>query len=282
MNYAANQYSFRQDSTFLYYWGLDTPGLAATLDVESGTETLFGDDPTIADIVWTGPQPLVHDRAETVGIHHTAPKTHLGETLRTAVRKGCAVHYLPPYRAENILLIEELLGVHPSFVREYASDKFAKAVVAQRSIKGPEEIAEIEKAVNVTCEMQIYAMRMASAGKVEREIVGPMHGIAVGSGGNLAFPIIFSVHGETLHNHQHDNPDSNPVVRAHTATLTLLPINARTRSKSSIVSTPIDGDFASTTLIFTPRSRARNCSSDSAASAADCGQLVNFRRNSRR
>ncbi len=214
MNYPANQYHFRQDSSFLYYWGLDTPSLAAVLDLETGAETLFGDDPTVADIVWTGPQPLMREKAEWVGVGNAQPASHLKDVVLAAVRKGRPVHYLPPYRAENVLKIERLLGVHPTFVKEYASVDFVKAVAAQRSIKAPEEIAEIEAACSISCEMQTFAMRMARAGMIEREIAGAMHGLALARGGNLAFPIIFSIHGETLHNHYHGNVmrDGNIVV----------------------------------------------------------------------
>jgi Xaa-Pro aminopeptidase len=205
MNYPANQYDFRQDSSFLYYWGLDTPALAAVIDIDDDAETLYGDDPTVADIVWTGPQPLLSEKAVNVGVNRTLPTAGLKETVVAAVRKGRAVHYLPPYRADNVLKIEQLLGIHPSFTREYASMEFVKAVVAQRSIKAPEEIAEIEKALDITYEMQIHAMRATRAGMVERDIAGAMHGIALARGGNLAFPIIFSIHGETLHNHFHGN-----------------------------------------------------------------------------
>jgi len=209
MNYPANQYTFRQDSSFLYYWGLDAPGLAAIVDIDSGTETLFGDDPTVADIVWTGPQPLLRDKAESAGVSRALPTANLKESLGEALGKGRTVHYLPPYRPENILTIERLLGIHPSFAKTYASVEFTRAVVAQRSVKAAEEIAQIEEAINITCEMQTYAMKAARAGMVEREIAGAMHGIALARGGNLAFPIIFSIHGETLHNHYHGNVMQN-------------------------------------------------------------------------
>ena len=209
MNYPANQYMFRQDSSFLYYWGLDAPGLAAVMDVDSGTEILFGDDPTVADIVWTGPQPLLRNKAESVGVPQAMPTAALAEIVSAVVQRSRAVHYLPPYRPENILKIEKLLGIHPSFEKGYASVEFTKAVVAQRSIKAPEEIAEIEKAIDITSEMQTYAMNAARAGMIEREIAGAMHGIALARGGDLAFPIIFSVHGETLHNHYHGNVMQN-------------------------------------------------------------------------
>jgi Xaa-Pro aminopeptidase len=209
MNYPANQYTFRQDSSFLYYWGMDAPGLAAIVDIDGGTETMFGDDPTVADIVWTGPQPLLRDKAASVGVSRALPMTSLKEIVGEALGKGRTVHYLPPYRPENILKIERLLGIHPSYAKTYASVEFTGAVVEQRSIKAAEEIAEIEEAIDITSDMQTYAMKAARAGMVEREIAGAMHGIALARGGNLAFPIIFSIHGETLHNHYHGNVMKN-------------------------------------------------------------------------
>jgi Xaa-Pro aminopeptidase len=214
MNYPANQYHFRQDSSFLYYWGLDSPSLAAVMDLDEGTETLYGDDPTVAEIVWTGPQPLLCHRAAEVGVDRSRPRSDLKDHVIAAVRKGRAIHFLPPYRADNILKIEQLLGLRPSSVRDHVSVEFARAVVAQRTIKAPEEIAEIERAVHISGEMQTCAMKMTRPGMIEREVAGAMHGIAISGGGNLAFPIIFSIHGETLHNHHHDNimSDGNIVV----------------------------------------------------------------------
>ncbi len=200
MNYAANAYSFRQDSSFLYYWGIDHPNLAATIDLATQTETLYGDDPTVADIVWTGPQPLLAAKAEQVGVPHSAPTAALADVLRQALQNGRPVHYLPPYRADNILKLARLVGVRPPFIRELASLDFTKAVIAQRSIKTPDELKEIEKAVTTTGEMQLYAMRATRPGMVEREVSGPMAALATSRGGTLAFPVIFTVHGETLHN----------------------------------------------------------------------------------
>jgi Xaa-Pro aminopeptidase len=144
-----------------------------------------------------------------VGVSRALPMAGLEGIVGEALDKGRTVHYLPPYRPENILKIERLFGIHPSFAKTYASVEFTRAVVAQRSIKAVEEIAEIEEAINITGEMQTYAMKAARAGMVEREIAGTMHGIALARGGNLAFPIIFSIHGETLHNHYHGNVMQN-------------------------------------------------------------------------
>jgi Xaa-Pro dipeptidase len=205
MNYHDNQYTFRQDSSFLYYWGIDHPALAALIDIDEVREVLFGDDPTIADIVWIGPQPLLRDKAKQVGVQFLESMSQLKETLLRALRLGRPIHLLPQYRSDNLLMLERLLGVQSAAVHEYASREFITAVVAQRSIKAPEEIAQIEAALEISYEMQVTAMRMAKPGVYEREVAGAMHGIALARGGNIAFPIIFSIHGETLHNHHHGN-----------------------------------------------------------------------------
>jgi Xaa-Pro aminopeptidase len=205
MNYTDNTYHFRQDSSFLYYWGVDDPGLAAVVDVDAGTQTLFGDDFTIDDIVWRGPQPSIGDRAARAGISDTAPLAQLASRLAEAVKAGRRVHFLPQYRADNALLVERLLGIRAEAVNDHASVSLVKAIVNQRAYKGEEELLEIEAALEVAREMHVLAMRLARPGKHEREIAGAMAGLVESHGLQLAFPIIFSVHGETLHNHYHGN-----------------------------------------------------------------------------
>jgi Xaa-Pro aminopeptidase len=203
MNYTDNTFHFRQDSSFLYYWGVDDPGLAAIVDVDSGRHTLFGDDFTIDDIVWRGPQPSIAARAARAGITDTAPLTELAARLSQAVKSGRRVHFLPQYRADNALLLERLLGLRAETVNDHASVALVKAVVSQRAYKGAEEIREIEAALDVAREMHVLAMRLARPGTFEREVAGAMAGVVESHGLQLAFPIIFSVHGETLHNHYH-------------------------------------------------------------------------------
>jgi Xaa-Pro aminopeptidase len=205
MNYTDNTYHFRQDSSFLYYWGVDDPGLAALVDVDAGTDTLFGDDFTIDDIVWRGPQPSIAERAGRAGITATAPLAALAERLGAAVKAGRQVHFLPQYRADNVLLVERLLGIRGDAVNDHASVSLVKAIVSQRAYKGAEELREIEAALEVAREMHVLAMRLARPGKHEREVAGAMAGLVESHGLQLAFPIIFSVHGETLHNHYHGN-----------------------------------------------------------------------------
>lgn len=205
MNYPDNQYSFRQDSSFLYYFGLDFPSLAAIIDVDRDKEVIFGDDLTIDDIIWTGPQPALSERCQEAGVRESASLDKLQVTLKRAVQQGSEIHFLPQYRAENVLKIERLLGTHPTVVQDYVSESLIRAVVVQRSLKRREEIEQIEAALDVSYEMQTMAMKMSRPGMLEMEVAGAMEGIAISSGCRLAFPTIFSIRGEILHNHYYGN-----------------------------------------------------------------------------
>ena len=160
-NYAANTYIFRQDSTFLYYFGVDRRGFAATIDIDNNLETLFGDDNSIDEVVWTGPQSTVSEIAEVVGVKRAASKDKLAEQISAAIKKGRRVHFLPQYRIENKLEISNLAGVNLKHINNYASEKLIKAVVAQRSVKSTEEITELDEAVDIASKMHLAAMKMA-------------------------------------------------------------------------------------------------------------------------
>lgn len=205
MNYPANPYHYRQDSTFLYFFGLSFPGLAAVIDIDENKQMVFGNDLDMDDIIWMGPQPSLKNRCAKIGISETHPLGKLEETLKDALRMGRKIHFLPPYRPENAMQLEKLLGIHHGAVKNYASPAFVKAVVALRSIKSKEEIAAIEEAMIITVAMYREAMAMARPGIFERDIAGKIEGIALAGGGQLAFPAIVTVHGETLHNHYHGN-----------------------------------------------------------------------------
>lgn len=205
MNYLSNTYHFRQNSSFLYFFGLDAPGLAGVIDVDSDRDIVFGDDVSVEDIVWMGDQPLLKDRAARVGVKHTAPAAGLEETVRKAVQSGRKVHYLPPYRPQSVLKLSHLLGFRSSAVMDYVSTDLIKAVVAQRSVKIKEEIDEMETAHALTHEMYSAAMRMTKPGIYEREIVGKMEGISLSAGCLTAFPTILTINGQILHNHDHGN-----------------------------------------------------------------------------
>lgn len=205
MNYADNVYHFRQDSSFLYYCGLDFPSLAAIIDIDAGTTTLFGDELSLDMIVWTGPQPTLKERCQQVAIKKILPASKLSSTLQAAKQMKRTVHFLPPYRAENAAKIHEMLGIPLSSISERASLPLIQAIVKQRSYKTEEEIEQIESAVGITNKMHLLAMKMAAPGLNERDIAASVHQMALRSGGHLSFPIIASIHGEILHNHYHTN-----------------------------------------------------------------------------
>jgi Xaa-Pro aminopeptidase len=204
-NYPANAYHFRQDSTFRYFFGIELPDLAGVIDIESGEATLYGDDLTVDDIIWTGPQPTIGELGARVGISDTKPLAALEEALRLAVRKGRRVHFLPPYRAENREKIGRLLGIKACAVADHVSIELAMSVVSLRDKKSEEEIAEIEKACEIGYLMHTTAMRMCRPGVVEREIAGTIEGIALAMGAGTSFTSIVSQNGETLHNHYYGN-----------------------------------------------------------------------------
>lgn len=155
------------------------------------------------DIIWMGPQPSVKDMAARVGVSKTAPFARLADCMKTAISQGRRIHFLPPYRFRNMLLLEELLGIRPALVKNYASLELIKAVVDLRSVKEPCEIEEITKACNIGYEMHTAAMRNCKPGVKEQYIAGLIEGIAASYGSMVSFPVILSQNGETLHNHDH-------------------------------------------------------------------------------
>ncbi|MDR2037071.1 MAG: aminopeptidase P family protein [Bacteroidales bacterium] len=204
-NYPSNTYSFRQDSSFLYFFGLNEPDLAAVIDLDNGSDYLFGNDSTMDDIIWMGEQPSMKDKAASAGVHHFKSYNVLAETLQQAQKQGRRIHFLPPYRAENKILLLDILGIPPSEQKEKASVELIKAVVQLRSVKEDQEIGQIEQAIGTAYKMHTHIMKNARAGMVEMELSGAIEGIALMGGGPVSFPVILSVNGQTLHNHYHGN-----------------------------------------------------------------------------
>ena len=204
-NYPDNTYHFRQDSSFLYFFGINHPGFAGVIDVESGEEVIFGNDFTMDDIIWMGPQPSVAQQATEVGVEKSAPLAQLKQVVENAQRQGRQVHFLPPYRHANKLWLEELTGIRAAQQPVHVSVELIKAIVALRSVKSSLEIAEIERACDIGYEMHTTAMRMCKPGVKEQLIAGTIEGIALAHGAGVSFPTILSMNGETLHNHYHGN-----------------------------------------------------------------------------
>jgi len=205
MNYLGNTYHFRQDSSYLYYWGISEPNLAAVIDIKKNKEIIFGNNRSLDDIIWMGFDDTIENKANKVGVENTKPFSKLEGYLKKKISHGNKIHFLPQYRADNILLLQELLDIKTCKIIQNASLKFIKSVIQQRSIKTDEEIAEIEKALEVSYDMNVTAMKEIKPGIKEREICGKVEGIAISKGNGVSFPIIFSVNGQILHNHSHEN-----------------------------------------------------------------------------
>ncbi len=243
LNYEDNTFRYRQDSSFLYYFGLSFAGLSALIDVDEDKEIIFGNELTIDDIVWMGSQPTLHEKAGRVGIGETCPTADMAEYLHKAVLRGQTIHYLPPYRAEHRLKLMEWLGIPPA--RQEGSVPFIRAVAAQRNHKSAEEIAEIERACDVTADMHIAAMKVLRPGMYEYEVVAEMNHVAQRNNCELSFATIATINGQTLHNHYYGN-------KVRPGDLFLIDAGAEVESGYA-------GDMSSTIpadRTFTPRQRA--------------------------
>ncbi len=203
MNYTANTYSFRQDSNFLYFLGIDMPGLAAVIDAETAQTTVYGTDWTLEDIIWVGKQTALGQYAAQSGVTNVRPAKQLSADVRAARKQGRQIHYLPPYRHDNILTVSKLTGVNISRLRQKASESLIRAVVSQRSYKSAEELAEMERAVNTTGAMHVAAMRHARPGMRESDVAAVVRAKAIADGGDIAYGIICTTYGHVLHNHHY-------------------------------------------------------------------------------
>lgn len=205
MNYPDNPYHFRQHSSFLYFFGIDFPFLAGLIDIDNQREIIFGDDFTIDDIVWRGPQPTLAERAAWSGVTETQPMVKLYAILKEAQASLKDIHFLPPYRPENKIKLLRLLNIRPDQVNINASSDLVRAVISLREIKSPEEIAETDAAVDLSVDMHVAAMQMARPGMTEAQVAARVHEVALANDCQIAFPIIATINGQTLHNHAHHN-----------------------------------------------------------------------------
>lgn len=205
MNYADNPFHFHQDSTFRYFFGLNFPYLAGIIDCDNGEDIIFGNDLTVEDFVWMGPQPTIKVRAAAFGIEKAAPLKKLIEILQKEKTGGRTIHFLPPYRPENKIKLFEWLGILPAESHTESSPELVRAVIEQRNYKTPEEIEEIRKAADISVDMHRTAMRMAAPGVTEEQIAAAVKHAAETVGARISFPIIATINGQTLHNHYHGN-----------------------------------------------------------------------------
>lgn len=205
INFKDNTYPFRQDSTFLYFFGLQSPELNAIIDLDKNQEIIFGKNASIDTIVFAGPRESLEKQADKVGIASVQTYRVLMDYIGKAIKEGRQIHFIPPYRSEHVFKLSSLLHISPVQIPEKVSPELIKAVVKLRSIKSEAEILEIEKAVNSTVEMQYKVMELAEPGLKEADLFGAVQRIAFASGNNTSFPAIITINGQILHNHFRGN-----------------------------------------------------------------------------
>lgn len=206
VNYPSNSYKFRQDSSFLYYFGLHREGLVGVIDADERREYLIGDDIDIEDIVWFGQVDSVADMAAQTGVLKSAPMKELATLVEKARKQGRKIHFLPPYRHDLMIQLMDLTGIHPLQQREAASVELIRAIIDQRAVKSEGEVEEIERACAIGYEMHTTAMKMCRPGVTEQEIAGRISGIASSKGCIVSFPSILSMHGEIMHGYPSPRP----------------------------------------------------------------------------
>ncbi len=239
MNYPANAYKYRQDSTFHYFFGQQREELVGLIDVDNDAEWLIGNDIDIDDIVWYGAVESVAELAAQVGVAHSAPMAELYKMVEKAKAQGQRIHFLPPYRHDTMIMLMDLTGIHPYKQKEAASLELIKAVVDQRAVKSAEEIAEMERACAIGYEMHTTAMKLCKPGVTEEYIAGVLSGIANKRGGMTSYETILSVQGEIMHGFP-----SNRVMQA--GQLMLCDAGAETREhycSDHTRTTPVSGKF---------------------------------------
>ncbi|MBN2482341.1 MAG: aminopeptidase P family protein [Bacteroidales bacterium] len=204
MNYKANYYPFRQDSTFLYYFGLDIPDLAAIIDAESGDEIIYGNDASIEDIIWMGEAEILSIRSERSGVHQIRPFRQLEQDVGKARSLGRKLHYLPPYREQRRLQLARYGGMKYEEVDRNASAQLIRAIVSQRSVKDHAELQEMEKTMSdVTCKAYYQAVQVIKPGNHEYNVAGALEGTVLQHNCRMAYPVICTIHGEILHNNSY-------------------------------------------------------------------------------
>ncbi len=198
--YPNNSYApFRQDSSFIYYFGQHRDGLVGVIDIDNNHEYLFGDDIDIEDIVWHGSVISVKELGAEVGVMNSAPMASLEFIIKKAQATGQQIHFLPPYRYDTKIQIMDLLGIHPSKQKDEASLKLIHAVVKMRSKKSDEEIKLLDNACDVGYLMHTTAMKQCRQGVTEAFVAGKVDGIARCYAQGNSFATICSQHGEIMH-----------------------------------------------------------------------------------
>jgi Xaa-Pro aminopeptidase len=199
INFKDNWNVFRQDSSFLYYTGISLAGLALVINTDTGEEILFGNELTIDEIIWTGPQPTLRELAEKAGIKKVEPSHQITKYLKGNIA------YLPPYRPEHTIKLHHWLGKSILEIESFVSVPLIKAIAKQRSCKTTEEIIQMDMVSSITSRMHKAIILGAKEGMTEHEIVAIGQKVLWENYANNSFQPIATINGNVLHNHFYGN-----------------------------------------------------------------------------
>ena len=160
--------------------------------------TLYGTSQSIDDVIWCGQSKTLNELAGLAHIDQISKKNNFKEDVNRILSKGEKFYILPQYRSDNKQILSEIFGEDKW--QNYISMDLIRSVIAQRSIKSELEVDEIKDAMVVTKSMHEMAMINTKPGKTEQEIVVELVSLVHSKGIRLAYPSIFTVRGEILHN----------------------------------------------------------------------------------
>jgi Xaa-Pro aminopeptidase len=205
MNYKDNTYPYRQESSFLYYSGIDRPGLFLLIDSHSGESILVGNEMTVDDVIWTGPVMTLNELAERSGIDRVISMDLGYQFIHAFNTNKIRIHYLPVYRGDQSFVLAKLLQLPPEKIAESYSKRLAHEVVNMREIKSNEELLQLNEAIRISGDMHRTMMTTAKAGMSEAEVMANVHAVCLKNNVALPYPIILTINGQTLHNHSYHN-----------------------------------------------------------------------------
>lgn len=191
---------FRQDSSFLYYTGCQAPG--AALLIADGQSTLFLTPPADDDALWHGHSEPIEQTAAALGFSRVRPLSALSEAC--AAHSGLRTIAVPDRGASAAAA--QLSGQPLAFNRQPGDEALIEAIITQRRILGPEEVAQMRHAAIATDAAHRAAMAATRPGGHEREVAAVFSAMISAHGCVPAYGAIVTVRGEVLHNEHQVNP----------------------------------------------------------------------------
>ncbi|WP_022670283.1 aminopeptidase P family protein [Hippea alviniae] len=233
INFPANCYRFRQDSTFLYYFGIDVPNIAAVIDIDNDRGIVFGDDLDEDELIWIKRESNLKELTDRSGAELRQSKE-----LKNYFRNR-SVRIIPQYRSSNIIKLAEIFDIKCHEVEGLVDIELVRVIANQRLEKEEREIYEIKKAIEISKGMFEIAFEKAKDGTKEREILAEVEGYAIKNGVWLSFPTILTKDGAILHNTTHEN-----TLRKNDMFILDSGVETKEHYASDITRTvPVDGEF---------------------------------------